>query len=885
MNAVAAMKPAQQLGYITGFGQSDTHAVILSDGRQNPHKSSGAPYGTVTGQEIVEMVEAPPSVPKASAQWFIPSTYAAHDGRSHNAQRDNGTFHWLTLDVDENNLPIEAIREALSAVLGPCSYLVYATRSATAERRKWRALVRLQEPLGGADYQDTAAAFYDLLESHTQGELICDRPLQGTGQLVYLPNQGEFYDYHIERAGQLHLDERHPIIQRRDLDRRARAQAEIEANAARERKAAQRLATCGDAPDPATHFNQGNTIADLLERYGYARAGRSSDWRSPMQQSRTYATRDYGDHWLSLSGSDEAAQIGSATKGGHRFGDAFDLYVYFEHGGDFSEAVRTYAQEAGIDYASKAEAPFAGWDFPPAETGACGSIEASQAEKQMPANSPSNDASGPAKAWPAPDRKYLVQDIPPPPPLPLVEVFTPKAAEWIAGTAEGAGAPADYVVATLLSVVGATVGNSRWVSPWRGWAEPPLVWSMAVGNPSAGKSPAIDAVLAPLRRAERPIRQVAETEREDWAKREKLAKLAEADWEARVKSAMKKGLEPPEMPQEAMMGEPPHIPRLMVSDGTVERLGVIAQAQPKGLLQVRDELAGWLLTMESRNGGSDRAFWLEAYGGRSFSVERMGRAPLTIDRLAIGALGGIQPNRLSELLTKASDDGLLARFLPVWPGRVPVKQPDRYASDALADEAMARLVALQMPVDDGGELRPWFVNFDDDAQRLMNDWREACAGWEESAEGLLLSFIGKLPGMAARVSLVLSAIGFAFDGESDPGERQITAAQFGRACHYLETYALPMARRCYGAASVPKQERAARRLLSVIREEGWQTFTTRQAMRAERAALGSEATLNPAIRALEEGDIIRLTAVPPGPKGGRPVRAYEVNPAVLEDAS
>ena len=173
--------------------------------------------------------------------------------------------------------------------------------------------------------------------------------------------------------------------------------------------------------------------------------------------------------------------------------------------------------------------------------------------------------------------------------------------------------------------------------------------------------------------------------------------------EKKAAAAMDKGNTPPPLPPEADAGCAPHVPRLVLSDATVERVGVIAANQPKGVLQFRDELAGWLLAMEARNGGSDRAFWLEAFGGRGFTVERMGRAPLTVERLLIGALGGIQPDRLSELLLKAKDDGLLARFLPIWPERLPPRQPERLASDTLADAAMARLVkdALRAQVDAG----------------------------------------------------------------------------------------------------------------------------------------------------------------------------------------
>lgn len=484
--------------------------------------------------------------------------------------------------------------------------------------------------------------------------------------------------------------------------------------------------------------------------------------------------------------------------------------------------------------------------------------------------------------WPDADARFLRPNLLPAPLLPLAEILTPRAAEWVAATAEGAGAPADYVLATLFCVTGAAMGNARWVSPWQGWIEPPVIWAMCIGNPSAGKSPAIDAVLAPLRRAEKPLRAEAEAKMKEWDARQKLAKMAEAEWERKARAAMAKGATPPPIPKEADAGCAPHIPRLVVNDGTVERLGVIVQAQPKGVLQMRDELAGWLLTMEARNGGSDRAFWLEAFGGRSFTVERMGRAPLTIPRLTIGALGGIQPDRLSQLLKQASDDGLLARFLPIWPDRVPVRQPKRFASDAIADEAMTRLTGLQMPLDNDATPRPWIVTFDDDARALMNEWRTTCAAWESGAEGLLLSYIGKLPGMAARLSLVLSGIGFAFDDEPDPAQRTITTATFGRACHFLESYALPMARRAYADASGTPVERAGHRLAGLVREMGWHGFTAREVRRMQRKGLDSMAAINPALSALQDADLIRPVAEQKGQQGGRPARRFLVNPALHE---
>src|SRR3954453_7955610 len=112
MNAELRLLPA----FPTGLGQSDTNAIILNDGRQNPHKSAGTPYSTISGREIAALLKNPQQVAKERARWFLPSTYAGHDARDHSVQRERGTFWWLTVDADSNDLDLSDIEEALEAV-------------------------------------------------------------------------------------------------------------------------------------------------------------------------------------------------------------------------------------------------------------------------------------------------------------------------------------------------------------------------------------------------------------------------------------------------------------------------------------------------------------------------------------------------------------------------------------------------------------------------------------------------------------------------------------------------------------------------------------------------------------------------------------------------
>jgi putative DNA primase/helicase len=145
----------------------------------------------------------------------------------------------------------------------------------------------------------------------------------------------------------LNLTPDHPIMQHKAKIDDARERAAREAREARGRRAAQYMANepQGDDVSPMDAFNATHTVTDLLDRYGYKQAGSSSNWRSPFQSSGSYATRDFGDYWVSLSDSDDAQGIGAKTVNGHRYGDAFDLFVHFEHRGDFRKAVAAYGAE------------------------------------------------------------------------------------------------------------------------------------------------------------------------------------------------------------------------------------------------------------------------------------------------------------------------------------------------------------------------------------------------------------------------------------------------------------------------------------------------------------------------------------------------------------
>ncbi len=482
--------------------------------------------------------------------------------------------------------------------------------------------------------------------------------------------------------------------------------------------------------------------------------------------------------------------------------------------------------------------------------------------------------------WPEPAPRFMRDEVPPAPVLPLQEVFDPRWAKCLAGLAEAKSAPVDYPLAALLATVGAAIGNTRWAMPWEGWSEPPIFWTMAIGNPSSNKSPGLDAILTPLRKVERDMRRTVDTARNEWAEAAELAKIAESTWKEAVKRAFKECEEVPERPPESYQAREPFSPRLAVADATVERLAVILSEQPRGTLLTRDELAGWLQGMTRyAGGGSDRPFWLEAYGGRGHTVERMGRPPVDVGLLSIGVVGGIQPDRLRSLLLQSDDDGLLARFLPLWPDPAPIRRPTGKPDTTFIEDALVRLHRLSMATSEQDELRPWFVPFSDAARDQLDQFRHHVRTWESNADGLLLSFIGKLPGLSVRLSLILTYLDWLAARGDEPVE--INAEAFKRAALFVEIYALPMARRAYADASLSKPERGARRLLGLIREQGWERFSSREVQRLDRKGLTTAKEIKPALEVLIEADVIRGIECAGRSRGGRPAKLFTVNPAVL----
>ena len=335
----------------------------------------GSSYAGISWSDIARMVQTPQSKEKRDADFFIPSTYREHDGRSHDAQRERGAFRMLAIDIDRGNPSLDDVIDALNEVCGPVSMLAYSSSGASPENRKWRVLLPLAGVLTGAEYELAQTALFDLL--HARG-IHPDGALARCGQPIYLPNVPVekrnpdmtpiFYQSRAVRGATLRLDPASPIrqeIERRIEHQRLASDQAERARAERERQRAERRQKFPDQVSPVDAFNADHSIEDLFARYSYARQGASKHYRSRYQTSASHATEDFGTHWVSLSGSDAAAGVGRPKSlGEHSYcwGDAWDLYVHYEHDGDFDKAVRAYGAEINPAKAAANDIPENGLD-------------------------------------------------------------------------------------------------------------------------------------------------------------------------------------------------------------------------------------------------------------------------------------------------------------------------------------------------------------------------------------------------------------------------------------------------------------------------------------------------------------------------------------------
>jgi hypothetical protein len=319
-----------------------------------------------------------------------------------------------------------------------------------------------------------------------------------------------------------------------------------------------------------------------------------------------------------------------------------------------------------------------------------------------------------------------------------------------------------FLALPLLSMAGGCVGTTRVVVVKRGsHREAPIIWSVIVAASGTKKSPAMDEVLKPLYRAEDAALQDHQSD----LKGHELEILSYDRELKEWKKGKSSARTPPRKP------ERPEPRRYVVSDTTVEALGPILSANPRGVTLARDELAGWVGSFDryAARGGSDAPSWLQCWSARPLRVDRRGSGPIRVPMAAVSVSGTIQPGTLRRVMTDAlRESGLLARLLVTEPPR----RRHRWTDADIAPEtakALSRIVdallALEHTHDPDGNLVAVDVPLSEPARDTFKEWYDRHAGETFEADDELASALAKIEAYVLRFALLFELVEAAARGE------------------------------------------------------------------------------------------------------------------------
>jgi phage/plasmid primase-like uncharacterized protein len=267
------------------------------------------------------------------------------------------------------------------------------------------------------------------------------------------------------------------------------------------------------------------------------------------------------------------------------------------------------------------------------------------------------------------------------------------------------------------------------------WTESARIWTMLIGDPSYKKSPIMRAATGKIKSLDADLLYAGNKAMMDWQEG----------------GGSKSGQS---MPQ---------CPRLRVEDITMEAAQEVCRHSPEGIMCLQDELSGWFGGIEKYSGGKgsakDRSFWLTAFGGGQYAVNRVGRGSYIIDNLSVTILGGVQPDPIRRIVADATDDGLIQRFFPIILQPASVGKDEEVGEIAYEYDAMVeRLNDLVAPENVTGKMA---LQFDDGARRIRSELERKHHKLVTATEGFnkkLAAHIGKFDGLFPRLCIIWHCI-------------------------------------------------------------------------------------------------------------------------------
>ncbi len=416
-----------------------------------------------------------------------------------------------------------------------------------------------------------------------------------------------------------------------------------------------------------------------------------------------------------------------------------------------------------------------------------------------------------------------------------VQVLPARVARFIRAVADSVPCPVDFVGVPLLAVAGAAIGNSRVLEVHPGWRERACLWALIVGRSGDGKSPALEAVLAPIQA------------RQDSLHRQYRAALAE--WHARKDDGGGAGLRP-------------LMEHATITDATLEALANALLSSPRGLLLGLDEATAWVKSFNQyRSGGkgADRPHWLKIWGSQPTTAIRVSREePVHLPATFVAVTGGLPPDMLTALGDEEGrEDGFLARLLFAYPIPLPAAPSGTGIAPAIADDwttitgALWRLAPLAVGNgQEGVPMLPAVATFTRDGEAAWLAWSQQHADDinRETFPDNLRAAWSKFRSYLPRLALIVHSLRWACGEEVSADAVDGTSVQAAIA---FVAYFQGHARRTYAFLHANQPTRDALGCLEWLRRQKKLSVTTRDVERAHLRGISNSTSAEQALKTLE----------------------------------
>lgn len=231
-----------------------------------------------------------------------------------------------------------------------------------------------------------------------------------------------------------------------------------------------------------------------------------------------------------------------------------------------------------------------------------------------------------------------------------LEVFPPKIQKMLKEAAVAfKDLPLEVAIVALLSVLSASIGQSRVLVVKDNWEEAGNLYLALVAISGLGKSPCFKSFLRPIWKSEVRNKEIWDVEMAAY----------NAIMDERRQSKERQVLpDPPPRPIRTQ-----HI----IEDATTEAIGSILAENPRGLLWYGDELSSIILNLDRYSGtkGGTKARLLSTYDRSPWKTSRRDHEKeQVIESAALSIVGTVQPKVLKELFGQSDAlSGFLPRFI------------------------------------------------------------------------------------------------------------------------------------------------------------------------------------------------------------------------------